>query len=239
MKRFDSYFSSVCQLLKDIWMVVYAWMHNNANELISLSEIRALAWLSALALLYVCWKWHNSFHLCRCDIHANYCQFWHRIRYACLIFGAWWRGDGEWKNDMIRIALKIQSFMCLNKVGSANMMQAQIPNKCEHNGKWNERVHCSCSFYTRAYFVQANCKSISMKTSSIWTKQNGKGTVIWLLLISFLFFLPLQINGHGSCNLILFNFKELHLFTSFFVRLVFAKKIHIFLCTERSLRNLT
>lgn len=126
MKRFDSYFSSVCQLLKDIWMVVYAWMHNNANELISLSEIRALAWLSALALLYVCWKWHNSFHLCRCDIHANYCQFWHRIRYACLIFGAWWRGDGEWKNDMIRIALKIQSFMCLNKVGSANMMQAQI-----------------------------------------------------------------------------------------------------------------
>lgn len=115
----------------DSWKI-YGWLCTlectiMRKKLISLSEIRAFAWMSALAWLSVYWKWHNSFHLCRCDIHANYCQFWHRIRYACLIFGAWWRGDGEWKNDIIRIALKIQSFMCLDKVGSANMMQARVP----------------------------------------------------------------------------------------------------------------
>lgn len=82
--------------------------------------------------------------------------------------------------------------VCLNKTGrSATECNTKLCHKCKINAntmaQWNEHVHVHHTKRENAsaYFIQANCQSIPMKTSSMRTEKELSYMIPSLLLHSF------------------------------------------------------
>lgn len=103
--------------------------------------------------------------------------------------------------------------VCLNKTGrSATECNTKLCHKCKINAntmaQWNEHVHVHHTKRENAsaYFIQANCQSIPMKTSSMRTEKELSYMIPpppLSLSIRFLF-----INGQELCNSIRWRQRE-------------------------------